>query len=191
MNKIMVFGLGAIGSNLIAKLTEEMVDVEYYGIDNDYIEKHELPLLPWNDPMYFTWRKTKAVSHWMYEKTKKQCPVTDKMMIQVADVKHLIVNFTDPEDKLIVIECFDNFESRELFKNLEYPILHVGIKPDLTLFAKWRDNYNYKENRFDQGDVMRLKEAKILIDKLVQVAIEIVKKYFAEQADLPQIKIEI
>lgn len=191
MNKIMVFGLGAIGSNLIAKLTEEMVDVEYYGIDSDYIEKHELPLLPWNDPMYMAWRKTKAVSHWMYAKTKKQCPVTDKIMIQVADIKHLIVNFTDSEDKLVVIECFDNFEGRELFKNLEYPILHVGIKPDLTLFAKWRDNYNYKENRFDQGDIMRLKEAKILIDKLVQVAIEIVKKYFSEQADLPQIKIEV
>ena len=61
MNKIIVFGLGAIGSNIIAGLAEEMPEAEYYRIDADYIEKHELPLLPWSDQMYFSWRKVKAV----------------------------------------------------------------------------------------------------------------------------------
>ena len=188
MKKIIVFGLGAIGSNLIAKLAEEIPEAEFYGIDCDFIEKHELPLLPWSDPMYFNWRKTKAVNHWMYIKTKRQCPVTDKIMTKAAEVKHIIVNFTDPEDKYMIIECFDNYESRGLFKDLEYPILHVCIRPDLTLFCKWRKDFNYKEDQFNQENIMRLPEAKILVDKVVQVAIDFTIKYFSEQAELPQIK---
>lgn len=191
MNKIIIFGLGAIGSNLIAKLADDMPDAEFYGIDADFIEKHELPLLPWNDQMYFSWRKVKAVNHWLYVKTKRQCQTTDKFLKQVADVKHIITNFIDPEDKFMVVECFDTFESRELFKSLEYPILHVGIRPDLTLFCKWREDYDYKESRFDQGDIMRLPEAKILVDKVVQIAIDFITKYFSGQAELPQIKINI
>lgn len=191
MKKIIVFGLGAIGSNLIANLAEAIPDAEYYGIDADYIEKHELPLLPWNDKMYFTWRKVKAVNHWMYVKTKRQCQTTDKYLKQVADVRHIIDNFVDKEDKYLVLECFDNFESRELFKSLEYPILHIGIKPDLTLYAKWREDFNFaKEARFDQGDIMRRPDAKTLVDKVVQVASNIIIKYFSEQAEQPQIKLD-
>ena len=164
MQKILVFGLGAIGSNLIYRLADEIQDAEFYAIDSDYIEKHELSLLPWNDPMYFSWRKTKAVNHWLYMKTKRQCPTLDKFLKQVTDVKHIIVNFIDPEDKYIVLECFDTFESRELFKSLAFPILHIGIKPDRTLFCKWSEDFDYKENRFDQGNIMREPDAKILID---------------------------
>ncbi len=190
MNKIIVFGLGAIGSNLIAKLADEMPDAEFYGIDADYIEKHELPLLPWSDQMYFSWRKVKAVNHWMYVKTKRQVQTTDKYFNKTADVKHIIVNFIDPEDKYMVLECFDNFESRELFRSLEYPILHIGIKPDKSMFCKWRKDFNYKENRVDQGEIMKEDNIKAYIDKLIQVSIDIIKDYFSEQAELPQINVE-
>ena len=191
MNKIIIFGLGAIGSNLIAKLADEMPEAEYYGIDSDYIEKHELPLLPWNDQMYFSWRKVKAVNHWMYVKTKRQVQTTDKYLKQRQDIEHIIVNFTDPEDKYLVLECFDNFESRELFKSLEHPILHIGIKPGKIPFCRWRKEFDYSDNCFNQGDVMRDPDVKILIDKLVQVSIDIITKYFSEVADLPQINVEI
>jgi hypothetical protein len=191
MNKIIIFGLGAIGSNIIARLADEMPDAEFYGIDADYIEKRELPLLPWSDQMYFSWRKVKAVNHWMYIKTKRQVQTTDKYFKQTADIKQLVVNFIDPEDKYIVLECFDNYEARELFKSLEYPILHIGIKPNRVLFCKWREDFDYSNYRFDQGNMMREPDAKTLVDKLAQVAIDIVKDYFSKQADLPQINVDI
>jgi hypothetical protein len=190
MNKIIVFGLGAVGSNLIAKLAKEIPNVEFYGIDADFISKRELPLLPWNDKMYNNWRKVKAVNYWLYNETKRQCQTTDKYITKVTDIKHIVDNFTDPEDKYLVVECFDNLESRELFKNLEYPILHCVMMPDRRLICKWNNDFDYEEYKEDQGELLHEPEAAILVNKIVQVAIDIVIRYFTEVSDLPQINIE-
>jgi hypothetical protein len=74
---------------------------------------------------------------------------------------------------------------------LDYPVLHVCIKPDKTLICQWNDQYDWsKENRFDQGNLMREPEIKIHIESLVQVSIDIIKRYFAETAALPQINLD-
>jgi len=190
MNKIIIFGVGAIGSNLVAGLVDE-IDAEFYVVDGDFVDKHELPLLPWNDKMFFMWRKVKAVNYWLYNKTKRQCQTLDKHLNKSEDIKRLVDNFIDQQDRYIILECFDNSESRELFKDLDYPILHIGIKPNRVLFCKWKTDFDYVENNFDQDSLLRESDAKILVDKLVQVSIDIIKRYFTEQAALPQINTDI
>jgi hypothetical protein len=142
VKKIVVFGLGAAGSNLLQHLAYAHPDLQFVGIDSDTVEQ----------------RNFEAGTQ-PYTKTDLNRPKVQVMqrLIQAARGKKLegyiarvvrhqqIVEFSGHPADCLVIDAFDNPESRNLFLQLDkgiWNILHVGFSPKLTGEVCWAESYS-------------------------------------------------
>lgn len=131
--QIVVYGLGAIGSNLLLQIAKQRPEIAYVGIDFDKVEARNI-----GPQAYFLEHigQDKAVAMRgvlaRFLRKPRYHPISDKLTKEPG---------TEPED-VLNIDCFDNVKSRALtctsaLKNT----LHVGFSPFYTAEIAWSPGY--------------------------------------------------
>lgn len=167
---IYVFGLGAIGSNMLLQLIKKYQDFSFYGIDFDKVEDRNM-----NTQAYFLnhvgLSKAQALMPVIGTKLRKfqYKPFTRKISSEkdIAD----IVRETEGEKDYLLLDCFDNTQSRKLFNMIGGNILHIGFSPQYAAEILWHEHYSAPNDIPEgQNDICVMAEAVPFINFVVSLA---------------------
>lgn len=172
--KIFVFGLGAIGSNLLLQLIKKYPHYKYHGIDGDAVEERNL-LTQAYIKQHIGQLKARAITPLIGMKLSRSfnyCPrpyfIEDRAHI---DREYELMK-EDGYDYL-VIDCFDNSKSRTLLHDYfqKDNIIHVGFSPQYTAEIIWGEHYSVpKDIPEDQNDICEMSDAIPFIQFIVSLA---------------------
>jgi hypothetical protein len=132
IENIVVCGVGAAGANVFMNLLHAYPNTNYTIAD---IRRP----------------KTQALQRIAQIAKQKRIQAINKRLETVGDVRLLVDN---PKTTLI-IDAFDNAESRNLFLKLgkEYNVLHVGFSAVLTGEAAWNEIYEPMTESKSDGEI--------------------------------------
>lgn len=166
ISKIFVFGLGAIGSNLITKLAIQYPHITFYGIDYDTVEDRNI-----NTQAYFLYHtsmsKVSAIYSVLGSKIKKftYIPI-NKKIVSTDDITTMEIG-----NDTLLIDCFDNSEARSLFSNISFNCIHIGFSPEYTAEVIWNEHYSVPGDVDpDNNDICDVTEAVSFISFIVAFA---------------------
>lgn len=128
---ITIYGLGALGSNLLVQLVRQYPDWKYTGVDFDKIEERNI-----RTQAYFLEQvgqpkalAIRAVAQ-RYVRRLNYTPINSKVVAQLSASR-------------LAVDCFDNTASRRLLTPPgDQPILHVGFSPFYTAEGIWNKDYD-------------------------------------------------
>ena len=146
MKKIMIAGLGAIGSNLATNLIADCKNHEYSLVDHGKVEPRNLQASTQN---YLREQidlpKARALRLNIY----------NLLNVEVKAIEHHIgKTWTDSGrekalskcvDYDLIIDCLDNYEGRKILydysKKFKTECLHIGFSPQFTFEIAWNEDY--------------------------------------------------
>lgn len=168
--QIGVYGLGAIGSNLLVQLGKQFPDFEFHGIDFDKVEDRNI-----RTQAYF-------LEHVGVHKADAMRVVLSRY-IRKPLYKPFKLRIDRPEQigkHDLIVDCFDNAASRELFKYVEGNVLHVGFSPLYTAECIWNGLYDVP-NDVDptKGDICSMTDAVSFIHFVVNAAVLNISQWLA------------
>jgi hypothetical protein len=136
-----IFGLGAIGSNLLLRLAQQYLEAQFFGFDFDKVEERNI-----KTQAYFIQHigqyKTVAMQSVLSTKMKKFNYKYETGKIENNKFWLTLSELIQGEENSIAIDCFDNIESRKLLhEKLKRSCLHVGFSPEFTAEITWGNNY--------------------------------------------------
>lgn len=146
MRKIAIAGLGSIGSQLMTNLYFNLSPVEYEfeGYDFDIVEKKNFvnQIYPSN-----SWGLEKAqVMESAFYTLSGKWP--DNVKCKVKKIEEPIV-FPHVD---LVVDCFDNFESRNYLIKSSPNVVHLGFSPEQVASVLWDEKYKEQQDN-DSEDV--------------------------------------
>lgn len=160
---ILIAGAGAIGSNLTALLANDLRGKhEITVLDFDTVEERNVRA---GTQFYFRDQigipKVEALQYNVYKQFEKE--------IKTKNVKLCSGNLSSITDDDVLIDCFDNQESRQLIQNFwndfleqhgllqrHLSILHVGFSDKLTFAIEWAENYQVPSDITSGIDICEL-----------------------------------
>lgn len=177
---IVVFGLGAIGSNMMVQLHKRYPDANFIGVDYDKVEDRNI-----KTQAYFQEHKGKPKAAVMptvlarKDSIVKYTPVNKKITSRqdIADVI-LPLTMTNPTGKLIIIDAFDNTEARQLLRDFDFMnVVHVGFSPQYTAEIFWQEQYVVPGEIVGTFDICELDAAVFFIHLVVNFAALKISEY--------------
>lgn len=165
---VAVYGLGAIGSNLLVQLAKQHPEWEFHGIDFDKIEDRNI-----RTQAYF-------LEHVGLHKADAMRVVLSRFL-RKPNYKPFKLKIVGPEQvgrQDLILDCFDNTASRSLFKPLKGNILHVGFSPLYSAEAIWNERYDVP-NDVDptKNDICSMIDAVPFIHYVVNLASMVVNDF--------------
>lgn len=141
---IYVFGLGAIGSNLLLQLAKKYPNFKFVGIDYDVVEERNLGNQAFLRP-HIEMPKAHVMNIVLSLKLQNfnYCGV-DKEIKNSNDLKE-IVKDVQSTGEFLIIDCFDNSASRKIIVDEFFDcksLIHIGFSPQYTAEIIW--NYQYE-----------------------------------------------
>lgn len=145
INNIVIFGVGAAGSNTALHIVYGYPALNITVVDNDIVEDRNVD--PGTQPYTKTdLRRPKVQSFQRIAMTAKNKKViaVNKRIQNVKDIVNLAG--TSPENSLL-IDAFDNVPSRNLFTELKIKtnVLHIGFSAVLSGEAVWDEMFTPME----------------------------------------------
>ena len=131
MTRICLAGAGALGSWIALFLAQP--NIEFLIIDDDRVDDVNVPVSAFNQKHI---GKPKAVALAELVWLKAGCEAQTYMKTLSVPCRPISVFSPD-----LVIDAFDNVESRGLLVLLPTPTLHVGVSDDGVGIAIWDENY--------------------------------------------------
>jgi len=171
IENVIIFGIGAAGSNTLNNLVCVHPDLNYTIVDFDKVEACNITA----GTQPFTTQdlnrpKVQALARIVQLQRGKRIEFVNKRIETVADIKAIV---TKPAATLI-IDAFDNAKSRNLFVDLGkgYHVMHIGFSAVLTGEASWDGVFTKMvESKADAAiDVCQLHQARPFINTLTGMA---------------------
>ena len=174
MNKFVVFGLGAIGSNLLKQLSNIYPKAEFIGIDFDTVEDRNIATQAYMLP-HIGMKKALAMQIVLGLNNRNS---KFKMMTQKIISKDMARSLIITPDTL-GIDCFDNSESRKLLEGFDN-VLHVGFNPKYVAEIIWGKDYT-APNDIDpeENDICEMASAVPFINYVVSMASFTINDYIS------------
>jgi hypothetical protein len=152
IENILICGIGAAGSNVFLNLLHAYPNMNYTVVDFDIVEDRNIS--PGTQPYTKTdikRPKTQALQRIAQIAKQKRIEAVNSKLESVSDIEKLV---KDPV-KTIIIDAFDNAESRNLFLELgdEYNVIHIGFSAVLTGEAAWNEVYEPMTASKSDGDI--------------------------------------
>jgi hypothetical protein len=165
---IRLYGLGAIGSNLLVQLAKQFPDANFYGIDFDKIEERNI-----RTQAYFLEHvglyKADAMRVILGRYLRK--PKYTAVKTKVEGSVYMGVHGPEGLDAHLGIDCFDNTKSRKLFQNSGH-VFHVGFSPEYSAEGIWHNKDYEVANDVDptKNDICSMTDAVPFIHFVVNLA---------------------
>lgn len=173
MKKIFIFGLGAIGSNLLLQLIKKYPENEYIGIDYDIVEERNINTQSYLLP-HVGMKKVNAIQIVLGLNMRKfnYIPIDIKIIENV-------LNLFEISGEDILIDCFDNTKSRKILHNTNSNnILHIGFSLQYSAEMIWNENYSVPNDiPEEQNDICEMNEAIPFINFTVSRACGVISNF--------------
>ena len=141
IKRVVVFGLGAAGSNFMLNLIHSHPGLVFAGVDFDIVEarNYEAGTQPYVKSDLGR-PKVQAMQRIVMSSRNKKIEMHAVKVLSVSQLAGLVGDLQSS----LVVDAFDNAESRNLFRGLAKPnnVLHVGFSPTLTGEAVWAESYS-------------------------------------------------
>jgi len=178
MSKILIAGLGAIGSNLAMSLIADCKKHEYYLLDRDSVEPRNLQA---HTQTYLKEQidmpKAKALRINIYNFLAVEAGASEWDVISSTE-RHRHALPGEPFD--LIIDCLDNFQGR---KNLvDYSqknnceCLHIGFSPQFTFEICWNKSYEVPPD-ISGLDICQLAGASSFVKYVASLASSVVQDF--------------
>ena len=175
MNNIAIFGLGAIGSNLAVQLSKQYSSAIIHGYDFDRVEDRNIKTQAYflehvgqyksQSLLAVLARSTRGIKYHPY-------------LAEIATKKDIETCVSDFKPNDLIIDCFDNFKSRNLFKGIKHNILHIGFSPQFSAEIIWNESYSSPNDiAKDAPDICSLDNATSFIQFVVSFAAMIIVEF--------------
>lgn len=176
---ILVFGVGAAGSNTFLHLLYSYPDINFSVIDFDIVEDRNVD--PGTQPYIKTdlrRPKVQAVQRIAVMSKKKTITAINKKITSTQDITSLVKDASST----LIIDSFDNAASRNIFVELnpkKYNILHIGFSASLTGEVVWGEGYEKMEASKKDADidVCEMTLARPFIFALTSMAAIVINKF--------------
>lgn len=172
MNSVSVFGLGAIGSNLLIQLAKLHPEMKFYGIDFDKVETRNI-----KNQAYF-------LEHVGKYKATAMAIVLARYLTKIqyvpisSEIESTMDVYRYTEKNTLAIDCFDNTKSRKFFEEVkDREILHIGFSPSYTAEIIWHENYDVPNDVPADMDICSLDRAIPFIGLVVNFASMVIADY--------------
>jgi len=182
MNQIYIFGLGAIGSNLLLQLVKKYPDFTFIGIDYDKVEERNILTQAYLTP-HIGILKTHAMTAILGLNSPAfrkfgYSPISVKVESENQLCEIMFKNASTKGN--LYIDCFDNAFGRKLFKARNDDILHIGFSPQYTAEIIWNENYTSPNDiPEDQDDICEMPDAVPFINFVVSLACMNISNFIA------------
>ena len=118
---VIVFGLGAVGSNVLLNLIRDLPDLNYIAVDYDKVEERNYrvgtqPYLRQHLSKY----KTQAMQMVCQIQANKRIEIVNKKIESIIDIADLALR-----NSTLMIDAFDKAEYRNLFGGQPEPVFLV------------------------------------------------------------------
>jgi hypothetical protein len=94
-------------------------------------------------------------------------------------------NVTTLGSQHLVIDCFDNYQSRELVqsfcKKFTVPCIHIGFSPDMTFAIEWATNYTTPSDIIKGMDICEMAGAAAFVNMVAALGALVVEEYVNNQ----------
>ncbi len=173
INRIIVCGLGAMGSNVIYQLSRMYPDMEYVGVDFDKVEPRNLAT-----QVYFkeqvNMQKAVAMLSILARNGAKNYKIVNSKVESVDAINKLA---TDPTST-VVLDCFDNVESRNLVKAASCESFHMGFSTHYTAELKWKGTYVVPDKvNPNDVDICTLRDAAAFISFVANFGVMLISEF--------------
>jgi len=161
MKEILICGIGAIGSNLTARLAADLKGYEITVLDKDYVEERNITA----GTQFYTREvidspKVEALQYLIERWTEKEIKI-----LQMDYLKTSLEGFD------LVIDCFDNWEARNAVQHsFQFPnILHVGFSDNFTFSVEWAENYKVPTDINSEFDICEMPGASAFVNMVASI----------------------
>lgn len=158
--KILICGVGALGSQLLSSLTPDLRGKsELTILDFDTIEERNLMGTQLFFPEQEGVKKTEALQYNIYKLfSRKVGIITEKLTEKNID----ILKGYD-----LIIDAFDNYSSRKLVydycKENSLDCIHMGFSPNMTFEVCWNESYQVPSDNLKAKDICEMAGASSFI----------------------------
>ena len=146
--KILICGVGAIGSNLVRSLVPDLKgEHEITVLDKDVVEERNVtPGTQWYMPDQIGLPKVEAIQYNAYQAFEREIGTYLTALITQGDLWGRI----EGGEFDLVVDCFDNQTGRELLqeawrqRNLyktNFSLVHIGFSDQFTFEIEWAEDY--------------------------------------------------
>jgi hypothetical protein len=178
IKKVIVFGLGAAGANFLYNIVHSHPDLSYTGVDFDKVEprNYDAGTQPYSK---IDLNRPKVQAMQRIIQTARNKKITGNVA-KIVNIQQIIAIVGDHKEA-IVVDAFDNAESRNLFLEFgkdKWNILHVGFSPTLTGEAVWQEAYSkMTPDKKGDFDVCQMHTARSFIQALTAMASLVVTEF--------------
>jgi len=134
---IVMCGCGAIGSNLAESLARRGFS-KFVLVDYDKVERHNISTQVWTQ-MDIGKSKTVVLSNRLFLATRAQAIAVTTRIDHPGDMSDITDRFCDSGS--LIIDSFDNSESRSHTIGCHPNVMHVGLSGEGTAEIAWDENY--------------------------------------------------
>jgi len=180
--KIYIFGLGAIGSNLLTNLVMDTKDVEFIIIDKDKVEARNIQA---GTQFYFRDQisnsKVKALKMNIYNLFGKKIHSQFEVNVDEKNINNILL----PESADLVIDTFDNAVSRNMLrkfcKKFNMNCVHIGFSPQYTFEVTWNEDYQEQDGANQGIDICEMIGARAFVQAVSGLASQVILQFIRDK----------
>lgn len=188
--KILICGVGAIGSNLTNRLVADLKNKhEIVVLDFDIVEERNVtPGTQFYSPDQVNLLKVEALQYNIYKWLNREIEIKNEKIEEFLNIGWDLI-----------IDCFDNYEARSALQfswqkskdsTIEgikpFELLHIGFSDNFTFAIEWAENYQVPSNITTGFDICEMEGASSFVNYVASIG-----SLIAQDFILSQNKIEI
>ena len=178
MAKILVCGVGSLGSNLVSCLVPDLRGQhEITILDKDKVEERNIQA----GTQFYTadqigQNKVEASQYNIYKWYEKEIEIFKGEFEEFLSSKN--IGAWD-----LLIDCFDNYEARDLIQRIANDLgigsacLHLGLSDQMTFEISWAENYKVPSDITSGWDVCEMEGAASFIKMVSALASSVIQHY--------------
>lgn len=178
--KILICGLGAIGSNLLDQLCTMHPEIEYHVVDFDVVEERNI-----KTQFYFSQhvglKKAMAIRsaiHTKHSINQISVQAYQQKIMSHIDLSQLLFSRDFDASKDLIIDCFDNIEARTYTTEIPYKnVIHAAFNPALHGEVTWNEKYQIPKATKDDIDICTNPLAKPFISFFVSLVAMTIEEF--------------
>ena len=179
IQRVVIFGVGAAGGNLLLNLVAAHPDLDYTVVDCDQVTERNITARTQPYARADLHRpKVQAIQRVVQQQFGKRIETVNKRIDTFGDLSRFVPPVGDVDT--LLLDCFDNAASRNLFKlfDARYPVLHVGFSGALTGDVCWNEVWEpMTEGVEPHVDVCQLHLARPFIMGLTGIAALVISEF--------------
>ncbi len=177
--KILICGVGAIGSNLAELLAVDLKgNHEITILDRDVVEERNVtPGTQRYTPEQVGLAKIEALQYNIYKWHEQNVDIRGEEISEKSSSPFYSFD--------LVLDCFDNTRSRGTlqtdwqFSSSGTPLLHVGFSDEFTFAIEWAEHYKVPSDITSGFDICEMPGAAAFVTSVASLAALVVQEYLA------------